>query len=366
MIGMKRTMKNATSLLALRHARRYWPGFVLLIMITLLWVRSSLVQAAPLLQTVPPPTPTSEEQPVPTATPVPDNNDNNNNNNDNNNNNNNDNNNNNNNDNNNKNDNNNVPPTDTPAPQPTVAQGLTGVVVVPRLNVRQGPGTNFSVIGTVVNGETVTVLSRNPVGDWWRVCCASGTTQDGWVAAQFVQPNFDLGQANVLIAIDGALPTPPPEPTATPTLDPSLIPTTTVAAPVAQLELQVQQEPPYAWQGAAITLTYEINNIGAVPATGIELRNELPAELSYISAPALSGGALMTETTELSRTVIVARWPELAAGAAVTASVQVSVAAQMANGMVLDNLAVVVADDVQPVTAGIGIGMPPTSLPDFR
>lgn len=348
-------MKNPTSLPAPRHVRRYWPGFVLIIMLALLWVRGSLVYAAPLAQTVPPPTPTSEAQPVPTATPVPDNNDDDDDDNDNNDNN-----------NNNNDNNNNVPPTDTPVPQPTVAQGLTGVVVVPRLNVRQGPGTNFSVLGTVSNGETVTVLSRNPVGDWWRVCCASGTTQDGWVAAQFIQPTFDLGQANVLIAVDGALPTPPPEPTATPTLDPSTIPTTTVAAPVAQLELQVQQEPPYAWQGEAITITYEINNVGTVPATGVELRNELPAELGYLSAPSLSIGELMTETTELSRTVVVARWPELEVGVTVTASVQVSVAAQMANGMVVDNLAVVVADGGQPVTAGISIGMPPTSLPDFR
>lgn len=357
-------MKNDTSLLAPRLMRRYWPGFLLISMIALLWARSSLVYAAPLQQTVPPPTPTAETQPVPTATPVPDNN-NDDDNNDDNDNNNNDNNNNDNNDNNN-NDNNNAPPTDTPVPQPTVAQGLTGLVVVPRLNVRQGPGTNFPVVGTVANGETVTVLSRNPVGDWWRVCCASGTSQDGWVAAQFIQPNFDLGQANVLVAVDGALPTPPPEPTATPTLDPSVIPTTTTTVPVAQLTLQVQQDPPYAWQEQTITLLYEVNNTGTVPATAIELRNELPAELSFVSAPPLTIGALLTETTDLSRTVVVVRWPELDAGATVTASVQVSVSAQMANGMVLDNLAVVVAEGVQPVTGGLSIGMPPTNFPDFR
>ena len=348
-------MKNDTSLLAPRHIRRYWPGFLLISMIALLWVRSSLVHAAPLQQTVPPPTPTAETQPVPTATPVPDNNDDDD-----------DNNNDNNNDNDNNNNDNNAPPTDTPAPQPTVAQGLTGVVVVPRLNVRQGPGTNFPVVGTVANGETVTVLSRNPVGDWWRVCCASGTSQDGWVAAQFIQPNFDLGQVNVLVAVDGALPTPPPEPTATPTLDPSVIPTTTTTAAVAQLELQVQQDPPYAWQEQTITLLYEVNNSGTAPATAVELRNELPAELTFVGAPTLTTGTLLTETTELSRTVVVVRWPELSTGATVTASIRVSVSTQLANGMVLDNLAVVVAEGVQPVTGGLSIGMPPTNLPDFR
>jgi uncharacterized repeat protein (TIGR01451 family) len=317
-------------------------------MIALLWLRGSLVYAAPLQQTVPPPTPTPETQPVPTATSVPeDNND----------------------DDSNNNDNNTPPPpapTDTPVPQPTAAPGLTGVVAVQRLNVRQGPGTNFPVINTVAQGETVTVLSRNPVGDWWRVCCISGTDQDGWVAAQFIQPNFDLGQANVLIAVDGALPTPPPEPTATPTLDPSVIPTATATIEAAQLALQVQQEPPYAWQGATITLIYQVDNSGPVAAAALELRNELPAELTLVSAPALTNGELMTETTDLGRTVVVARWPELQAGATVTASVQVQVAEQMSNGAVLDNLAVVVAENAQPVTAGLSIGMPPTNLPDFR
>jgi len=107
------------------------------------------------------------------------------------------------------------PPTNTPTPSVTntpvptpptqiVEQEITGVVAVARLNlrVRQGPGTNFSIIGSMSSGETVTILSRNPTGDWWYVCCISGTTQEGWVAAQFIQPNFDLGQANTLIPVD--------------------------------------------------------------------------------------------------------------------------------------------------------------------
>jgi hypothetical protein len=102
------------------------------------------------------------------------------------------------------------------------------------------------------------------------------------------------------------------------------------------------------------------------PATAVELRNELPAELTLVGVPTLTTGTLLTETTELSHTVVVVRWPELGAGTTVTASVQVSVSAQMANGMVLDNLAVVVADGVPPVTGGITIGMPPATLPDFR
>jgi uncharacterized repeat protein (TIGR01451 family) len=351
-----------------RHAgrllRRYWSGLISLALTFLLVSQVAPSLAAPLHQTVPPPTPTSESQPVPTATPVPDNNDDdddddnseptatpvpdNNDDDD---------------------DDNNQPPppppTNTPAPQATVAPGLTGSVSVQRLNVRQGPGTNHPVIGTVLQGETVTILSRNEFGDWWRACCISGTTQDGWMAAQFITPNFDLGQANVLIAIDGAIPTPPP-PTAVPTVDPNVVPTTTVPTTAGLLELQVQQDPPYAWQGGTITLLYQLNNAGTTAATNVEVRNELPAEFGFLSADALNASEFLTETAPISRTVVIFRWSELQAGATVSASVQVSVSAQLINGTVLENLAVAGADNVQPVTAGITIGMPPVNLPDFR
>lgn len=325
-----------------RLLRRYWSGLVSLALTILMVSHVTTGLAAPLHQTVPPPTPTTESQPVPTATPVPDNNDD-------------------------DDDNNNQPPpaTNTPVPQPTVAPGLTGSVNVPRLNVRQGPGTTFPVVGTVSQGETVTILSRNEVGDWWRACCITGTNQDGWMAAQFILPNFDLGQANVLIAIDGAIPTPPP-PTAVPTIDPNVVPTTTVPIAASLLELQVQQDPPYAWQGGTITLIYQLNNAGPAVATNVEVRNELPAEFGFLSADPVNASAFLTETVPVSRTVVVFRWPELQVGAAVSASVQVSVSSQLINGTVLENLAVAGADNVQPVTAGISIGMPPVNLPDFR
>lgn len=342
-----------------RLLRRYWSALVSIALTFILISHVTTGLAAPLHQTVPPPTPTPDTQPVPTATPVPDNNDDDDDNNneptatpvpDNN---------------DNDDDNNQPPPTNTPAPQATVAPGLTGSVAVQRLNVRQGPGTTFPVIGTVSQGETVTILSRNEFGDWWRACCVSGTTQDGWMAAQFITPNFDLGQANVLIAIDGAIPTPPP-PTAVPTVDPNVVPTTTVPTTAGLLELQVQQDPPYAWQGGTITLLYQLNNAGTIIATNVEVRNELPAEFGFLSASPLSAGEFLTETAPISRTVVIFRWPELQAGAAVSASVQVSVSAQLINGTVLENLAVAGADNIQPVTAGINIGMPPVNLPDFR
>ncbi len=349
-------MKNETTRFNTlgRQLRRYGMGCLLVIMVALLWMRGSLVYAAPHQQTVPPPTPTQETAPVPTATAVPDNDDDDD-----------------------DDDNNNQPsPTATAAdpaqptpvppapsePTPTPAtDGLTGIVAVQRLNVRQGPGTNFDPIGTALIGQSVTILSRNDVGDWWRICCISGTNQEGWVAAQFIQPNFDLGQATTLIPVEGALPA---APTPTPTVDPSTVPTTTVSSTV--LALQIQQEPLYIWQGQTFTLSYQVNNLGETAATAVELRNELPLELIFVGMPGIAASEVMTETTDAGRTVVIFGWPEIGAGATVTANVQVQVSAEMPAGAVVDNLAVVVAEGAEPVTSGISIGVPPATLPDFR
>ncbi|MGB9791721.1 MAG: SH3 domain-containing protein [Thermacetogeniaceae bacterium] len=49
------------------------------------------------------------------------------------------------------------------------------------VNLRQGPGANYAVVGTAVRGsgcEPLTVISRS--GDWYQVRLADGRT--GWVA----------------------------------------------------------------------------------------------------------------------------------------------------------------------------------------
>ncbi len=338
-----------------RLAQRYWIGIVGITFALLLISQGSSIYAAPDQQTVPPPTPTQEPGPVGTATSVPDDDD--------------------------DDDNNQPSPTATspalaqptaeqptpvqPAPaEPTstpVAGSLTGLVSVARLNVRQGPGTNFNPIGTALIGQSVTILSRNEVGDWWRICCVDGTNQEGWVAAQFIQPNFDLGQAATLIPIEGTL---PEAPTPTPTVDPSTVPTTTV--PSAVLELQIQQAPLYTWQGQTLTLEYQVSNTGETAATGVELRNELPVELTFVGMPGIAASQVMTEATETGRTVVIFGWPAIEAGATVTANLQVQVSAEMPAGAVVDNLAVVIAEGAAPVTSGISIGVPPATLPDFR
>jgi uncharacterized protein YraI len=151
-------------------------------------------------QTVPPPTPR----------PSSDNNNNNNDNNDNNN-----------NDSNNQSDNGGAASSQTETPAvaatETATGALTAVVQVVSLNVRQGPGTAYPVVGKLAEGSEVTVDGRNDAGDWWSVCCIAGSDTRGWVSAALVTPNFAAEQAAALpVVASEPAPEATPAPTATP------------------------------------------------------------------------------------------------------------------------------------------------------
>lgn len=115
-------------------------------------------------------------------------------------------------------------PTPTPAPATPAVGGtpaptgtLTASVQVVVLNVRQGPGTTFPVIGKLAQGDQVTVEGRNDAGDWWYVCCLPNSETRGWVSAALLTPNFTADQAAALpITASGPAPAATPEPTATP------------------------------------------------------------------------------------------------------------------------------------------------------
>lgn len=77
-----------------------------------------------------------------------------------------------------------------PSAEPAPALGKTGAVTATVLNVRAGPGANFSVIGKLRNGATIDVQGRNAAGDWLYMCCVPATETKGWVSAEFVSPAF--------------------------------------------------------------------------------------------------------------------------------------------------------------------------------
>lgn len=79
-------------------------------------------------------------------------------------------------------------PTQPPAtPTPTATQALpdnVAVVATNVLNVRGGPGTEYTVLTTATRGQLLTVLGRNAAGTWLWVRLAGGI--QGWVTRSYV------------------------------------------------------------------------------------------------------------------------------------------------------------------------------------
>ncbi len=64
------------------------------------------------------------------------------------------------------------------------AQG-PAVQVISNLNVRTGPGIDYSQLGTIPHGITVYVEGRNRIGDWSLIYTPDGLTR-GWVASRYL------------------------------------------------------------------------------------------------------------------------------------------------------------------------------------
>jgi TolB protein len=102
-----------------------------------------------------------------------------------------------------------VQPTDTPAPSQATALApeVKGRVTSFGLNVRNGPGTAYPVIGELSLGDSVEVVGKNAAGDWLQIAYNG---QEGWVAAAYT----DLTGSLAAVPEASAPPPPPPAPTA--------------------------------------------------------------------------------------------------------------------------------------------------------
>ena len=73
-------------------------------------------------------------------------------------------------------------PTFTPEAIPT-SEGARLIIDNPILNVRQGPGTNYSILGQARDGERYDVTGRNSQSSWWQI---NYNGQNGWVSGSYV------------------------------------------------------------------------------------------------------------------------------------------------------------------------------------
>lgn len=99
-------------------------------------------------------------------------------------------------------------PTSTPVLDPQVKAASD-------INVRLGPGTDYTIAGALRQSETATITGKNSIGDWWEVTLANG--QRGWVYAPLVETTGDTNA----VAVAANIPTPPPTATPAPTQAPA-------------------------------------------------------------------------------------------------------------------------------------------------
>ncbi len=241
-----------------------------------------------------------------------------------------------------------------------------GEVVVVRLNVRSGPGTDFDIVGTMNSGERVQLMARNDAGSWWAICCVGEAGVPGWASAQFIKPDgsrIEVGNAlpvirdlDELVAILAS--------EADVQADEAATTGATVAQGASELQLEIQQSPPYASQGDTVELRFTVTNTGEQEVANVLLRNQLPGELTYVSATA-DGDGTVSESNRESGLIVRVKWPKLEVGESGSAIVSVTIASDLPAGAVVDDLAAVNADNAPSVTSAVSIGMAPIALPDF-
>ncbi|MCL4833327.1 MAG: SH3 domain-containing protein [Caldilineaceae bacterium] len=95
------------------------------------------------------------------------------------------------------------------------------------VNVRQGPGTQYPIVGTVDPGVTYRVLGKNQAQDWWQIELKNGTV--GWAIGSLTSAN---GAANS-VAVVTDIPAPPEPVAAAPAAAAAAAAPAPAAAPVA-------------------------------------------------------------------------------------------------------------------------------------
>ncbi len=73
------------------------------------------------------------------------------------------------------------------------------------LRVREGPGTDYSILGKLRENRVVQVVARTEAGDWVRISYPPAKLT-GWVSAEYIAPQTGLDDLPVVEA--EAIPTP--------------------------------------------------------------------------------------------------------------------------------------------------------------
>jgi hypothetical protein len=100
-------------------------------------------------------------------------------------------------------------PTPEPAtstPEPPKAKLYVNIDIV---NVRQGPGVTYGLVGTAEKDTELEIIGKNEQGDWWQICCVNG--EPGWIFGELAR--VENAES---VAVAENIPAPPPPPTQAP------------------------------------------------------------------------------------------------------------------------------------------------------
>ena len=116
-----------------------------------------------------------------------------------------------------------VIPTSTPVPMPTPTSTPESASVVSELliNIRQGPSTNYTILGQMTPNQRYLIVGKNEGNDWWQIATEDVQGGKGWVFGELVTANGPLDSVATITDIP-----PPPTPTAAPPPAPAPAPST--------------------------------------------------------------------------------------------------------------------------------------------
>ena len=94
-----------------------------------------------------------------------------------------------------------APPTPSPAPAPVSQEATSDIFVTAyrRVNVRNGPGTDFDVLGALVPGQTADIIGTSGDSNEWLQINFNG--EPGWIAYFVVTISGELSDLDATVAL---------------------------------------------------------------------------------------------------------------------------------------------------------------------
>ena len=71
-----------------------------------------------------------------------------------------------------------------PPPIDPIPTSVEYIVALKDVFIRNGPGMQYGILGSLQEGQTIRVNGVSPDGNWWSIKCTNGSTRYCWVTAQ--------------------------------------------------------------------------------------------------------------------------------------------------------------------------------------